>query len=429
MRMRDGRAVEVGHLPRDQAIEPASTASACSMLRSRPAVRHHARLVMHVAQRHRRGGRTGGRRRHIRHHRRRVEMGIAAVWRRRAARLAGTGCAARPAATDPGRATRPPVTPPPPLPPETAPLAPPAPPRGGTAARTARSPAGRRRRLGRVSLRFRWAGGKRSCGGWDRAPGRAAAGAAPTAGSGEKPPARDTRPSSLLRQNEMAQIDLGTDALPDQPAIDLVIGLMDERRELLVQHRLQNPPGLGAEAGGEPALRHRTGQRVRAQHIQRVEFVAVIERRHPVAQIREPPAGLVQRAIAMCETTISWSTEASSTIASSSARVALRPHPAEQPDDRLPPAEAAARRRWPSGRTAAAGPPADRGRPRDVPTACGPARRCGHAPARSACRPPGASTAGAARKSRRACAASSGEGLRQPWERWGGRNRPSESGK
>ena len=93
----------------------------------------------------------------------------------------------------------------------------------------------------------------------------------------------------------MAQIDLGTDALPDQPAIDLVIGLMDERRELLMQHRLQNPPGLGAEAGGEPALRHRTGQRVRAQHIQRVEFVAVIERRHPVAQIRELPAGLVQQ--------------------------------------------------------------------------------------------------------------------------------------
>jgi len=67
----------------------------------------------------------------------------------------------------------------------------------------------------RLSLRFRWDGeGKRSCGGEASPPGRAAATAAPTARSGERPPARDTRLSSLLRRMKWRRLTSGQTPCP-----------------------------------------------------------------------------------------------------------------------------------------------------------------------------------------------------------------------
>ena len=104
------------------------------------------------------------------------------------------------------------------------------------------------------------------------------------------PPRSGRRPAAARRAaDQRPQVDLGQHALLDQPAVGLVVRLLDESGELLVQHRLQLAPGSRLEAGRSQASMTMRASTCGAQHVVGVEFVALLEHRHARAQVGELP--------------------------------------------------------------------------------------------------------------------------------------------
>ena len=83
------------------------------------------------------------------------------------------------------------------------------------------------------------------------------------------------------------QIDRGQHTTLDQPAVGLVVGLLDQRRQFLVQIRLQLAPTVQAAAGRAPGVDDDARQHVRAQHVLGVELLASFQRRHARTQVGE----------------------------------------------------------------------------------------------------------------------------------------------
>ena len=89
--------------------------------------------------------------------------------------------------------------------------------------------------------------------------------------------------------DEGAQIDLGQDVALQEEAVGLVVRLFGEERQLVVDHRLQQPPGVEAERRAEPRGGDDAREDVRAQDVVGVELLLALEVVHPRAQVGEFP--------------------------------------------------------------------------------------------------------------------------------------------
>ena len=93
--------------------------------------------------------------------------------------------------------------------------------------------------------------------------------------------------------DERSQVDLGQDVTLQQESVGLVVRLFGEQRQLLVDHRLQQPPGVEAERRRQPRAGDDARQHVRPQDVVGVELVAALEHVHARAQVGELPRGAV----------------------------------------------------------------------------------------------------------------------------------------
>ena len=93
--------------------------------------------------------------------------------------------------------------------------------------------------------------------------------------------------------DQRPQVDLGPHALAQQPAIGLVVRLLDHLAEGRVDHLLHGPPVLQRQPGRAPAVDHDASHHVRPQCVATVEFLASLQAGHASPQIRELPRGLV----------------------------------------------------------------------------------------------------------------------------------------
>jgi hypothetical protein len=74
-----------------------------------------------------------------------------------------------------------------------------------------------------------------------------------------------------------------------QEAVDLVVRLFGEQRQLLVDDRLKHAPGIEAERRAEPAAGDDAREHMRAQDVAGIELLALLEHVHARAQIGEFP--------------------------------------------------------------------------------------------------------------------------------------------
>ena len=93
--------------------------------------------------------------------------------------------------------------------------------------------------------------------------------------------------------DEGPQVDVGAHALADQPAVGLVVGLLDQAGELFVHDRLGGAPMVEREPARAPAVNRGARQHMRAQHVMRLHLFTALERGHAIAQIGELPRSLV----------------------------------------------------------------------------------------------------------------------------------------
>jgi hypothetical protein len=93
--------------------------------------------------------------------------------------------------------------------------------------------------------------------------------------------------------DEGPQVHLRHHLLGDQPAVGLVVGLLDQECELIVQRRLDLAPVVAGQPALPPRVESDPREHMGTQRVVGLEFLAPLEHRHPRTQIRELPRGAI----------------------------------------------------------------------------------------------------------------------------------------